>query len=145
VKIFLDTSVLVAALVEDHPHNAQAASLLLQAKAGQVQAFISAHGLAEVYSVLTRAPFSPRIYPAEAWQMLEQSVLANVQVVALNPHEYRAAVHACSVAGWTGGAVYGSLHIHAARTAGCDRLYTFNLRDFRALAEEEFRDRIFSP
>jgi predicted nucleic acid-binding protein len=145
VKVFLDTSVLVAALVEDHPHNVQAAALLLAAQDGTAQTLISAHSLAEVYAVLTRTPFSPRIYPVEAWQLLEESILAHMQVVALNPAEYRQVVHVCSKNGWIGGAVYDALHIHTAQAAGCERLYTFNLREFRTLAPEEFRHRITAP
>jgi predicted nucleic acid-binding protein len=145
VKVFLDTSVLVAAVVQDHPHNALATALLLAAQRSTVQTFISAHSLAEIYAVLTRTPFSPRIYPAEAWQLLEESILAHVQVVALNPAEYRQEIHACSGKGWIGGAVYDALHIHAAQAAGCERLYTFNLREFRSLAPEEFRHKIAAP
>ena len=145
MKVFLDTSVIVAALVEDHPHHAQATALLLAAQKKTDQVFISGHSLAEAYAVLTRTPFSPRIYPAEAWQLLEESILAHVQVVALNPAEYRQVIQACSINGWIGGAVYDALHIHAAQTAVCERLYTFNLGEFRMLAPEEFRHRITAP
>ena len=145
MKIFLDTSILVAALVEDHPHYAPATALLLAARERTVQAFMSAHSLAESYAVLTRTPFSPRIYPAEGWQLLEESILAHVEVVALSPGEYRQVVRACSMHGCIGGAVYDALHIQAAQTAGCERLYTFNLREFRLLASEEFRHKITAP
>jgi predicted nucleic acid-binding protein len=77
--------------------------------------------------------------------LLEESILAHVQVVVLTPAEYRQVIQACSMHGWIGGAVYDALHIHAAQTAGCERLYTFNLREFRALAPEDFRHRITAP
>lgn len=145
MKVFFDTSVLVAALIEDHPHNSQAAALLLEAKNRTVQAVISAHGLAETYAVLTRAPLKPRVHPAEAWQMLEASILAHVKVVALHPAEYHQVIRGCSLGGWTGGAVYDALHIQAAQAAACERLYTFNLREFRMLAAEEFHPKITAP
>ena len=31
--------------------------------------YIGADGLTEVYSVLTRTPFKPPLYPSEAWQV----------------------------------------------------------------------------
>ncbi|MCX6638221.1 MAG: PIN domain-containing protein, partial [Acidobacteria bacterium] len=89
MKIYLDTSVLVAALVEDHPHHAPAVAVLLPAKSESARAFISAHGLAELYAVLTRTPFTPRIHPAEARQMIERSVLPRAGVIALTAAEYR--------------------------------------------------------
>ncbi len=36
-----------------------------------VRVCISTHGLAEFYSVLTRAPFTPRIHPTEAGRFLD--------------------------------------------------------------------------
>jgi predicted nucleic acid-binding protein len=145
MKVCFDTSVLVAALVEDHPHNAPASTALLSAKGKKIQACVSAHALAELYSVLTRAPFTPPIYPAEVRQMIEQTVLPLVDVVALSAAEYRQVISECADAGWTGGAIYDAIHIRAARKAGCDQLYTFNVKHFRALAGDDFHDRITAP
>lgn len=145
MKVSFDTSVLVAALVEDHPHHAPAASVLLSAKGKKIHACVSAHALAELYAVLTRAPFTPPIYPAEVRQMIEQTILPIVEVVALSAAEYRQVITECAGAGWTGGAIYDSIHIRAARKAGCDRLYTFNVRHFRALASDDFQGRISAP
>ena len=33
-----------------------------------------------------------------------------------------------------GGVVFEALHLHCAQKAACDRIYTFNVKDFRALA-----------
>lgn len=133
-KSFFDTSVLVAALVVEHPHHAVAASLLNDVFSRKAAAFISAHGMAELYSVLTRAPEPLSIHPADAWRMIETSLLPHVDVVSLNGAEYREVVEECSRNGWLGGQVYDLLHIHAARKANCARLYTFNVKHFRALA-----------
>ncbi|MEO7650862.1 MAG: PIN domain-containing protein [Bryobacteraceae bacterium] len=109
MKVCFDTSVLVAALVEDHPHNAPAASLLLSAKGKKIQACVSAHTLAELYAVLTRAPFTPSIYPAEVRHMIEQTVLPLVDVVALSGSEYRQVIAECVGSGWTGGTIYDAI------------------------------------
>lgn len=145
MKVCLDTSVLVAALVEDHPHHARAASVLISAKGKKIQAYVSAHAVAELYAVLTRAPLTPPIFPSEARQMIEQTVLPLVEVVALSGAEYRQVVAECADAGWSGGAIYDAIYLRAAKQARCERLYTFNVKHFRAMAGDGFQDRVSAP
>jgi hypothetical protein len=65
---YFDTSVLVPAAVRRHPHNAPALAVLEELVRRKHRGCISAHGLTEVYSVLTRTPLKPPLYPSEAWQ-----------------------------------------------------------------------------
>jgi len=39
------------------------------------------HSLTEVYSVLTRTPVKPPIYPSEAWQIIEEIILPHMELV----------------------------------------------------------------
>lgn len=144
MKVYFDTSVLVAASVADHAHHSQAIALLRQVQGKKIQGYISAHGLAEFFAVLTRAPFTPPIYPSETWQMLAQNVLPYFKVVSLDAAQYQAVLQQSSEAGWTGGLIYDALHLAAAESAGCERIYTFNLRHFRELAPEK-ASKILSP
>lgn len=41
--------------------------------------------------------------------------------------------------------VFDALHLHSALKAGCDRVYTFNLKDFRSLAPKELEGKIAAP
>jgi predicted nucleic acid-binding protein len=136
VKIYFDTNVLVAAAMENHPHHVPAAAILRRVHAGEIEACISSHGLAEFYAVLTRAPLTPPVYPSEAWQILERNVLAHFQVLSLSGKEYKEAIRHCANAGWTGGRVYDVLHLAAARQARCQQICTFNVRHFRELAPD---------
>ncbi|MGA2269530.1 MAG: PIN domain-containing protein [Bryobacteraceae bacterium] len=136
MKVYFDTSVLVAAAVKGHAHHGPAFSALEESVAKGRHGFMSAHGMAELYAVLTRAPFTPAVYPSEAWQILEQSFLPSMEVVALTAEEYRRVVRECASHGWAGGKIYDALHVQCARKAGCDRIYTFNVRDFQRLAPE---------
>ena len=145
MKFYFDTSVLVAASVQGHSHYAPAIQALDSMVSHGHRGSISAHGLAEIYAVLTRTPFTPAIYPSEAWRILEATVLPHVEVLALSAAEYKHLVQQCAAAGWIGGRVYDLIHIRCARKAQCDRLYTFNVKDFRALAPDDFRDRVCSP
>ena len=145
MKFYFDTSVLVAASVQGHPHYAAAIEALEVMVSGRHEGYMSGHGLAEVYAVLTRTPFTPAIYPSEAWQILEASLLPYIEIVALSAAEYKILVRQCAAEGQIGGRVYDVVHLHCARKAKCDRLYTFNVNDFRALAPDDFQNKIRTP
>jgi len=136
VKAYFDTAVLVAASVADHPHHPQALAALRAARAKKMEGHISAHGLAEFYAVLTRTPFTPPIYPSEAWQLLTENILPCFDVVTLSAREYQETIRSCAQKGWTGGRVYDALHVCCAQKAACARIYTLNVRHFQQLAPE---------
>lgn len=66
MRVLLDTSVLIAAVVEGHPAHAVAFPWLQRVKAGTDIGVVAAHSLAEMYAVLTRLPTRPAILPAVA-------------------------------------------------------------------------------
>ena len=142
---YFDSSVLVSAAVTHHPHNAPAVEALEQVASGKHRGHTSAHGLTEVYSVLTRTPFKPPLYPHEAWQIIEAMILPHLELVTLAAKDYRELVRHCSAQGWSGGRVHDALHLRCAQKTNCDRIYTFNVKDFRALAPGELQDKISAP
>jgi predicted nucleic acid-binding protein len=143
-KAYFDTTVLVAACVQCHPHHSRSAALL--AVAGKrTQGYLSAHGLAELYAVLTRAPFTPPVYPAEAWQMIERNVLSRCGLVALEGSELAETVRECAGQGWVGGRVYDAIHVRCALKIACDKLYTLNLKHFQELSPPELLSRMELP
>jgi predicted nucleic acid-binding protein len=145
VKAYFDTNLLVAASVEDHPHHIPAFDLVKAVQQGTLQGCIVTHGLAEFYSVITRAPFTPRVHPAEAGRILDENILPFFELVALSAGDYKAVLRSCSAAGIIGGAVYDALHLHGAEKANCDRIYTFNVKDFRALASSALAGKVSAP
>ena len=56
MKAYLDTAVLVAASVADHPHHSQSLAALHLVRKKTMIGHISGHGLSEVYAFLTRTP-----------------------------------------------------------------------------------------
>lgn len=112
--------------------------------AGAVKGVISAHGLAESFSVLTRAPYVPVIRPHDAWLYLASDILPVFELVTLTATEYREVVERCSQNGSPGGRVYDALHVQAARKSNCERIYTFNLKHFHQVAPD-LRDIIVLP
>lgn len=145
MKAYVDTNILVAASVQAHQHHAQSFELVSKITKGTLKGYISAHGLAEFYSVLTRAPFTPRVHPAEAGRFLEDNILPHFELVTLSQDDYKKVLMNCAKTGLVGGVVYDALHIHCARKAGCDRIFTFNVRDFRDLASSDLYDKISAP
>jgi predicted nucleic acid-binding protein len=145
VKAYLDPNVLVAASVQEHPHHVPSFDLVKAVKEGALRGCISTHGLAEFYSVLTRAPFVPRVHPAEAGRFLDDNVLPYFELIALSGNDYKAVLRSCTNAGLIGGMVFDALHLHGAQKAGCDRVYTFNVKDFRVLAPPALADKIAAP
>lgn len=68
-----------------------------------------------------------------------------MNLVALTAKESRSAIKDSALKGLTGGKIHDALHLTCAAKASCDFIYTFNLRDFRLIADESIRHRIRSP
>ncbi len=144
VKVFVDTSVLVAGCVRLHPHFARAHPVLAAAGAKANEFLISAHSLAEVYAVLTTLPVQPRIVPTEARLIIGTNIVPHFRRVAVTAKLYESAVARCAEWGVAGGVVYDALLLECARSARADRIYTFNTRDFQRLAPD-LAGRIAAP
>jgi predicted nucleic acid-binding protein len=145
VKAYFDTNVLIAASVGQHPHHEPAFQLVAAVKRKAMQGCLSAHGMLEFYSVLTRAPFQPRVHPADAARLLDENILPYFDVVELSSRDYKALVQSCAATSRAGGFAYEALHLRCAQKANCDRIYTFNVKDFRALAPKGLEDKIATP
>jgi predicted nucleic acid-binding protein len=130
MKVLLDSSTLIAAMLPDHVHHSAAHAWLSQAKAGAFKFVVSGHSIAEVYAVLTRLPRTPRISPDEAWQLLNDNVITFAEIVTLAGGDYAAVVKQLSEQGIAGGPVYDAIIAKAAELAQVDQLVTLNEADF---------------
>lgn len=131
MKVLLDTSVLVAAMVEAHPDHERALPWLQRAKRGELAAIVVSHMLAELYSILTTLPVQPRISPSTAWHLIQENILSSLEVVALSKNDYQAVLEHLSETGIIGGATYDALIAYAASKAAVTQLVTFNEKDSR--------------
>ena len=138
MTIFCDTSVLVAACVRRHPHFPRARPVLADISRGTagVTGVTSAHSVAELYSALTMLPVEPRILPSEAASLIDANVIPFFELVPITAAMYQRAVAACVQHGFAGGKVNDAVLIECARSAWCDRIYTFNSTDFERLAPD---------
>ncbi len=85
MKVFLDTSVFVAAFWGDHPQHPESVRLIKAAT--RKTAFCAAHTVAEVYSAMTRLPVKPPI-PTEQALLFIRQLRERFTVVELTSDEY---------------------------------------------------------
>ncbi|HEX8992263.1 MAG TPA: PIN domain-containing protein, partial [Anaerolineales bacterium] len=114
MDIFFDTTVLIAASEQSHPHYAQARPTLLRVAGGQDRGFMCSHSIAEVYAALTRLPVQPRIHPLEAVRIISDNILPHFEVVPLDKADYLKALNAMGSGGWIGAKIYDVLLLRCA-------------------------------
>ncbi len=133
MKVFFDTSVLVAAVLVSHARHHR--SLAVFAGADRNNACCAAHTLAELYATLTRMPGKQRV-PSEQALLFLDEVEARLELVFLNAREYRAAINQAAHNGIFGGAIYDALLGHCALKAGATKILTWDFGDFQRLGPE---------
>jgi predicted nucleic acid-binding protein len=142
---FFDTTVLVASSSAAHPHFPQASAAVARVVAGKEKGFVSLHSVAEMYAALTRLPVVPRIHPLEAVRLIRENILPKFHAVSAAKDDYLEALAMVSNSGWAGAKIYDALLIRCAEKCGAQRIYTFNLRDFKYLAPEPLQHKICAP
>jgi predicted nucleic acid-binding protein len=136
VKILLDTSILVAAMVEAHPSHEQGLIWFKRVTTGSDEGVVAAHSLAELYSILTTLPVQPRISPDEARQLIQHNVIQKLEVVTLDKQDYAHVIELLAKIGIAGGATYDALILRAAAISNVDLVVTLNQRDFQRVYPE---------
>ena len=87
MKVFFDTSVLVAAVIAQHSDHMRSFALLERIQNGKDEGFISAHSLAELYAILTKIPAPWRHSPAQALLSIEENILKYFKITSLSGHD----------------------------------------------------------
>lgn len=137
MKTAFDTSVLVAALVQPHPHHSRAIGWLKRALSREFDMVVAAHTITELYAVLTTLPVSPRISPEIAWRLIHESVEPSANIVSLSASDYLTVIRGSRDSALSGGIVYDALILKAVLKSKAERLLTFNASDYRRLPHSE--------
>jgi predicted nucleic acid-binding protein len=127
LSLFIDTSVLVAAMVETEAHHDRCSELLDREAIG-----IYSHGISETFSTLTGGRKTFRIPAGLATSMLAEDYLPGLTVKSLTPVEMLKAMQECERRGVRGGAIFDFLHLVAAKKAKATALCTLNSSHFHA-------------
>jgi predicted nucleic acid-binding protein len=131
VTVFLDTSVLLAGLVDFGPQSAPAQSLMHGVAEKTIQSPGTAwHCCLEFYSVSTRLPPEFRLTPADAVQLLHEEILDRMAVHDLPSADRPALLKAAAQDGTGGGRIYDAHIAEVARAARADVVVTDNRRHF---------------
>lgn len=145
MKIFLDSNVLIAAIVEKHESHARAFRILDRVQNGRDEGVISAHSLAEVYSVITKAPPPIRHTSEQALLSIEGNIVRFFETISLTGHDYAAVIRDAALAGIQGGTIYDAVLLNCAAKAGVEKILTLNLRHFENIAPGKLRAKITVP
>ncbi|PQJ26900.1 hypothetical protein BSZ35_18405 [Salinibacter sp. 10B] len=122
MRVLLDTSVLVPALIPALPQHEKAASHLESAHRGETSLIISSHALAECYSSLTDLPVSPTVTPGQARRLIEENVSEAVEeIVRLGGRDYLKVLQRMADLGLGSGAIYDALPTCCAEKNLCRR------------------------
>ena len=131
VGVFLDTSVLLAGLVDFGPQSAPAQSVMHGvAERTIAEAGTAWHCCLEFFSVSTRLPPEFRLTPADAVQLLEEEIFARMSVHDLPATDRLAMLKAAAQDGTAGGRVYDAHIADVARASGAGVVVTDNRRHF---------------
>jgi len=136
LKVFFDTSVIIAAFVSAHPKHENSLYWLQRVKKKEIEGIISVHSLIESYSILTTLPLSPKIYPSLAENLIRENVLKDFVMVKYNTDDYIRLLGELSSNNITGGASYDGLILYAARQMKIDRILTLNVNDFARISPQ---------
>ena len=129
--VFLDTSVLLAGLIDFGPQSAPAQSLMHAVAEKRVGPVATAwHCCLEFFSVATRLPAEFRITPADAALLLSEEIFSRVAVHELPTGDRVAMLQAAGRDGVAGGRIYDSHIAEIARAAGASIVITDNRRHF---------------
>ena len=141
MKVFLDTSVVIAAFWGDHrDHDA---SLRVFAEANRKTGACGIHSLAEVYATMTVLPVRPLLAPEQVFLLVEQ-ITERLATVVLDEAEYLQTLRESAERRLSSGRVYDALLLACARKCQAETIYTWDLKHFRQIAPD-LADRIRTP
>lgn len=133
VGAFLDTSVLLAAIVDFGPQSAPSQQVLHAVAEGRLGGAATAwHCCLELYSVATRLPAEYRLTPGDAVTLLREEVFARVAVHDLPAGDRATFLSSIAQDGIAGGRTYDAHIAEVARACGAPVIVTDNRRHFVA-------------
>ena len=140
MSVFLDTSVILAGLIDFGPQSAPAQSLLHAVAEKRVQSPATAwHCCLEFYSVATRLPPEFRVSPADAVTLLEEEVFGRMAIHDLPAADRLSMIRSAAHDAIAGGRIYDCHIADVARAAGARVVVTDNRRHFLSALRYDLR------
>ena len=140
MTVFLDTSVILAGLVDLGPQSAPAQSLLHGVAEKRLTPAATAwHCCLEFFSVSTRLPPEFRLAPADAVKLIEEEVFGRMTIHDLPSGDRLDLLRMCGRDGIAGGRIYDAHIAEVARAARASVIVTDNRRHFLAALRHGIR------
>jgi predicted nucleic acid-binding protein len=140
VNAFLDTSVLLAGLIDFGPQSRAAQQLLHAIAVKRIPEPATAwHCCLEFFSVATRLPPEFRLAPGDAVMLLEQEVFGRMRIHDLPAADRLSMLRTAADDGVSGGRVYDAHIAETARAAGATVVVTDNRRHFLSALRYDLR------
>lgn len=140
MSVFLDTSVILAGLVDFGPQSAPAQTLMHAVAEKRVAQVATAwHCCLEFYSVATRLPSEYRLSPSDAVVLLEEEVFARMAIHDLPVSGRLPMLRAAAHDAIAGGRIYDTHIADVARAAGARVVVTDNRRHFVSALRYDLR------
>jgi predicted nucleic acid-binding protein len=131
VSVFLDTSVLLAGLVDFGPQSAPAQSVMHAVAERRIEGPATAwHCCLEFFSVATRLPPEFRLSPDDAIVLLQEEVFGRMAVHDLPAADRLPLLKSAARDGIIGGRIYDAHIADVARAAGASVVVTDNRKHF---------------
>ena len=137
---FFDSTVLIAAMIEDEERHEMCA----QALDSTAKGYAALHSAIECYATLTGGKLGIQLSPSDAAELIRHNIYDRLRLVGLTAAEYLGLIDRAGPVGARGGAIYDMLLLACARKVKARKIYTLNSRHFRALAPD-IADRIAFP
>ncbi len=131
MSVFLDTSVILAGLIDFGPQSAPAQSVMHAVAEQRVQSPSTAwHCCLEFFSVATRLPPEFRVTPSDACLLLQEEVFSRFSVHDLPGAHRLPMLQAAARDSMAGGRIYDTHIAETAKAAGASVVVTDNRRHF---------------
>lgn len=131
MKVFLDTSVLLAGLIDFGPQSRDALRIMgAVAERDVADACTAWFCCLEFYSVATRLPAEFRLTPADADRLIKEEIFARLSVADLPAADRQGLIERAVQDGIGGGRIYDAHIAEIARAAGVHVIVTDNRRHF---------------
>lgn len=140
LNVFLDTSVILAGLVDLGPQSAPAQSIMHGVAEKTIASASTAwHCCLEFFSVATRLPPEYRLTAPDAVKLLEEEVFARMTIHDLPAADRAELLRAAARDGIAGGRIYDAHIAEVARAANAPVIVTDNRRHFLAALRHGIR------
>ena len=140
VAVFLDTSVLLAGLIDFGPQSSPAQTLLHDVAEKRIASVGTAwHCCVEFFSVATRLPPEFRITASDALTLIQEEIFGRMSVHDLPAADRIVLLQAAAQDGITGGRIYDAHITEIARAAGAKVVVTDNRRHFVSALRYDMR------